>query len=81
MQAHPDDFVQVLETRSVAELTVAESILADAEIPYWKRGDALQDMARMGRALFGMAPKKGHLSLHVPREYEETARELLSPPP
>lgn len=71
------DLVLVLETRSAAELAVAKSILDDAEIPYLERGNALQDLSNLGRVLFGMPTKKGHLTLHVPAEHAETARDLL----
>lgn len=74
------DSVLVLETRSAAELAVAKSILDDAEIPYLERGDALQDLSNLDRVLFGMPAQKGHLTLHVPPEHAETARELLRNP-
>ena len=77
----PEDLVLVLETRSAAELMVAKSILDDAEIPYLERGDALQDLASLGRVLFGMPRNEGHLTLHVPPEHAETARELLQVAP
>lgn len=71
------DSVLVLETHSAAELAVAKSILDDAEIPYLERGDALQDLASLGRVLFGMPRNEGHLTLHVPPACADTARELL----
>lgn len=79
--ADSDDLVLVLETRSTAELAVAKSILDDADVRYLERGDALQDLANLGRFLFGMSGKKGHLTLHVPPEHAETARELLRTTP
>jgi hypothetical protein len=75
-EAHPDvHLVTVLETAEPGLIAVAESLLLEAEIPYLKKGDQIQDLFALGR--LGVNPLIGPVLLQVPEEHEEAARGLL----
>lgn len=71
------DLVTVLETSSPAELAIAESLLAAAEIPYLARGAMIQDLFGLGR-LTTVNPITGPVAVQVDRGDEAAARELLA---
>ena len=73
---HPDlDLVTVMAEEDPGRLALAESLLMDAEIPYAKKGDQVQDLFGGGR--IGVNPLVGPVLLQVPKEYEEEALALL----
>ena len=75
---HPDvRLVTVLETSDPALLSMAESLLLDAEIPHLNKNDLVQDLFALGR-LGGVNPLTGPVRIQVPEEHAETARELLA---
>lgn len=75
-EPHPDlDLVTVMTEEDPARLALAESLLMDGEIPYFKKGDQIQDLFGMGRLAFN--PLVGPVLLQVPQEYAEEARALL----
>lgn len=77
-EEHPDlDLVTVLETGDPALLAVAESLLMDAEIPYLKRGDFLQDLFALGRFGTGSNPITGPVAVQVKKENAEAALQIL----
>lgn len=74
----PDlELVTVLETGDPALLAIAESLLQEADIPYLKKGESLQDLFALGRMAFGFNPITGPVLLQVPEEHAETASLLL----
>lgn len=69
--------VPVLETGNPALLAVAESLLADAGIPFEKRGEGLQDLFGWGRVGTGWNVAMGPVVLQVRDPDAERALELL----
>jgi hypothetical protein len=69
--------ITVLETGDPAELAFAESVLIDADIPYVKKGESLQDLFVLGRLGLGFNPITGPVLLQVPEEHAEAAARLL----
>jgi hypothetical protein len=68
---HPDfNLVTVFEGTDPAALALAESLLLEEKIPYFKKGD------HMSR-LFGTNVAGGPVLIHVPEERAEAALELL----
>lgn len=74
------DLVTVVESGNPFEIAVAESLLAEAEIPYWKQGDGLQDLFGGGRIGLGYNLLTGPVRIQVERQNLERARELLESP-
>jgi hypothetical protein len=75
-EPHPDlDLVTVMTEEDPARLALAESLLMDAEIPYAKKGEQVQDLFGMGRLAFN--PLVGPVLLQVAKEHAEEARALL----
>jgi hypothetical protein len=73
----PDlDLVTVLAVEDPGRLALAESLLMEAEIPYAKKGDQIQDLFGGGRIAFN--PLVGPVLLQVPQEHAEAARGLLA---
>ena len=60
-----------------AILPLVESLLDEAEIPFMKRGDAIQDLFAGGR-LLGLNPVVGPVEFWVRSDYAEQALELLA---
>ncbi|HEX3131398.1 MAG TPA: hypothetical protein VH394_28935 [Thermoanaerobaculia bacterium] len=78
---HPDlQFVTVLETGDPGEIALAESILLEAQIPYYKKGDQIQDLFAMGRLPFGFNPVTGLVEIRVAEENAVAAHEALEEP-
>ncbi len=75
---HPDvNFVTVLETGDPGEIALAESILLEANIPYFKKGDQIQDLFALGRLPFGFNPVTGPVEFQVAEENVDAAYEAL----
>jgi hypothetical protein len=75
-EPHPDlDLVTVLAEEDPGRLALAESLLMDADIPYAKKGDQVQDLFGGGR--IGFNPIVGPVLLQVAQEHAEEARALL----
>lgn len=72
--------VTVLETFDSAELLVAKSLLEEAAIPYYAKGEAVQDLFGIGRLFWGSNFVTGPVALQVPAELMEAARTALSDP-
>jgi hypothetical protein len=76
--SHPDaELVTVLESGDPAELAFVESLLQTAAIPYFMRGDALQDLFGLGRLGAGFNPIVGPVAVLVPAERESEALALI----
>ena len=71
-----DTPVTVLATGDPALLAVAKSLLEDADIPFFAKGEAIQDLVGLGR-LAGFNPAVGPVELQVAPENADEARELL----
>lgn len=73
---HSDvNLVTVIAEDDPVRLALAESLLMDAEIPYAKKSDQLQDL--FGGGWSGFNPKVGSVLLQVPQERAEEARAIL----
>jgi hypothetical protein len=76
-EPHPDvHLVTVMAEEDPGRLALAESLLMDAEIPYAKKGDQVQDLFGGGR--IGFNPVVGPVLLQVPQEHAEAALALLT---
>lgn len=75
----PDtELVTVLETGDPAELALAESLLREVGIPFFKKGDQLQNLFAMGTLGFGFSPVAGPAVLQVTEEHAEAAKQILA---
>lgn len=72
------ELVTVLETHDRGLILVAKSILEGADIPCLAGNEQLQDWFGFGRIGAGYNIMMGPVRIRVPREYEETARALLT---
>ena len=68
--------VTVLSTGDPALLAVAKSLLEEAGIPFFAKGEAIQDLVGLGR-LAGFNPAVGAVELQVRPEDAEDARARL----
>jgi hypothetical protein len=69
--------VTVLRTGNVNELAFAESVLTDADIPFVKKGEGVQDLFALGRLGLGFNPITGPIVLLVSEEHADEAARLL----
>ena len=78
MTRHPesDEPVTVLETGDRALLAVAKSLLEDANIPFFAKGEGIQDLFGAGR-LGGFDPITGPVELQVSADDAAEARSVL----
>jgi hypothetical protein len=72
-----DEPVTVLKSSDAAVLAVAKSLLEGARIPYYAKGEAVQDLFAGGRYGTGFDPVVGPIELQVGAEYAIEARALL----
>lgn len=76
-EVHPDlQFVTVFEGSDPAALALAESLLLEEKIPYFKKSEQVQDLFAMGR-LISYNPVVGPIVIQVPEEHAEAALEML----
>ena len=71
------NLVTVLESSDPTVLVVAESLLLEAQIPYLKKGDQIQDLFAWGRLFTLFNPAVGPVYVQVPEQHAEAALELL----
>jgi hypothetical protein len=69
--------VTVLESGDPAVLAVAKSLLENAGIQYFAKGEGVQDLFAWGRFGTGFNPVVGPIQLQVPAEDAARAKELL----
>jgi Putative prokaryotic signal transducing protein len=69
--------VTVLESGDPTELAFAEAVLGEADIPFVKRGEGLQELFALGRLGLGFNPITGPILLQVPEEHADAAARLL----
>jgi hypothetical protein len=69
--------VTVLETSDPALLAVAKSLLEDADIPFFAKGEAVQDLFGLGRFGTGFSPITGPIELQVAADDAAEARAVL----
>jgi putative signal transducing protein len=67
--------VTVLETGDPAELAFVESLFLEEGIPYFKKGESIQDLFALGR--IGVNAVTGPVRIQVPQQHAEAARQLL----
>lgn len=75
---HSTDPVTVLETGDPALLAVAKSLLEEASIQYFAKGEGVQDLFGGGRFGTGFSPFTGPIQLQVAADDAEEAKTLLS---
>jgi putative signal transducing protein len=73
------DLVTVLETVDPAEIAFVESLFVEEGIPYFKKGESLQDLFALGR--IGVNAVTGPVLIQVPQEHAEAAMQLLADVP
>lgn len=76
MRSQSDEPVTVLETSDPALLAVAKSLLDEAEIPYFAKGEGIQDLFGVGR-LAGFNPITGPVELQVSADDATEAQSVL----
>ena len=77
VEVHPDlQFVTVFEGIDPAALALAESLLLEEKIPYFKKSEQVQDLFAMGR-LISYNPVVGPILIQVPEQHAEAAFEML----
>ena len=69
--------VTVLETSDQGLIAIAKSLLEEADIPYFAKGEGVQDLFGWGRMGTGFSIIAGPMALQVPADAAEEARELL----
>jgi hypothetical protein len=75
---HPDvNLVTVLEAGDPTEVALAESLLLEEKIPYFKKFDQIQDLFALGRFPAGVNPVTGPVRFQVAEEHAEMAIEIL----
>ena len=68
--------VAVLETADQGLIALAKSLLEEADIPYFAKGEGVQDLFGVGRiGAFNIVT--GPIQLLVPADDADSARELL----
>jgi Putative prokaryotic signal transducing protein len=72
------EWVTVLETGDPALLGVAKSVLETEKIPFFAKGEGLQDLFGAGRIGTGFNPMVGPIQLQVPKEFAKEAERLLA---
>lgn len=81
----PNELVTVYTTGNAALIAIAKSILEDAGIPYFAKGEGLQDLFGAGRLGVGFNSAIGPVEIQVAGKNFEEARMLLQeldePPP
>jgi hypothetical protein len=72
------DLETILVTSDTALVPVVRSLLEAEGIPCFVQGEALQDLAGIGRLASGANMVFGATKIQVPREYVQNARDLLA---
>ena len=72
-----DELVTVFESRDQALLAVAESLLEEADIEFFAKGEGIQDLFAGGRIGTGFNPVVGPVQLQVPADDAEEATAML----
>ena len=73
--AHPEPVI-VFESSDAAALAVAESLLEEAEIEFFAKGESVQDLFGAGR-IAGINPIVGPVQLQVAADDADQARAAL----
>ena len=69
--------VTILETSDHGLVAFAKSLLEDADIPCFAKGEGVQDLFGWGRMGTGFSIIAGPIQLQVPADDADAARELL----
>ena len=78
-EAEPElEPVTILETGDPADILVAKSLLEDAGIEYFPRGEGVQDLFGVGRMGSGFNTLAGPVEIQVRPEDADEARRLLA---
>ena len=74
----PDEkLVALLRTGDLNELAFVEAVLTDADIPFVKKGESVQDLFALGRVGMGFNPITGPIVLLVSEEHAAEATRLI----
>ncbi|HEY6893464.1 MAG TPA: DUF2007 domain-containing protein [Rhodanobacteraceae bacterium] len=76
-RSESDEPVTVLETSDPALLAVAKSLLEDARIPFFAKGEGVQDLFALGRFGTGFSPVAGPIELQVAADDAAEAHSVL----
>jgi hypothetical protein len=69
--------VPLVRTGDPNELAFAEAVLTEADIPFVKKGESVQDLFALGRVGMGFNPITGPIVLLVSEEHAAEAAKLL----
>lgn len=69
--------VTVLETSDQGLIAIAKSLLEDADIPFFAKGEGVQDLFGWGRLGTGFSIVTGPIALQVPASKADEALALL----
>jgi hypothetical protein len=69
--------VALVRTGDPNELAFAEAVLTEADIPFVKKGESVQDLFALGRVGMGFNPITGPIVLLVSEEHAAEAAKLL----
>lgn len=69
--------VALVRTGDPNELAFAEAVLTEADIPFVKKGESVQDLFALGRVGMGFNPVTGPIVLLVSEEHAAEAAKLL----
>jgi len=72
-----DDYISVFATDDPVAMGVAESLLEEADISYFAKGDELQDAFGPGHVGLGFSPVAGPMEIQVSEEDTEEALTIL----
>jgi hypothetical protein len=74
----PDEkLVALLRTGDPNELAFAEAVLTEADIPFVKKGEGVQDLFALGRVGLGFNPITGPIVLLVSEEHAAEGARLI----
>lgn len=74
--ARDEEMVVVMETSDPGLLAVVKSVLESAGIPFFAKGEFLQDLFGLGQ-MGGINPITGPVEIQVPGEEADRARDIL----
>ncbi len=77
-QSSDAGLVALVRTGDPNELAFAEAVLTDANIPFVKKGESVQDLFALGRIGMGFNPLTGPIVLLVSEEHAAEAAKLLA---
>lgn len=73
----PESFIKVLETGNKPLVTVIKSVLTDADVKFFVKGEELQDIIGIGSFGIGYNSAVGPMEIYVQEEDAEAVKMLI----